>query len=130
MTGIERVRAWIAGYERAWRSAGTDPLTELFSEDATYRPGPYAQTITGLDAIAGMWEAERSGPDERFAMSSEVIAVDADVAVARIEVRYEDPVPHEYRDLWIIQLAADGRCRSFEEWPFWPGQPLAAPDAA
>jgi hypothetical protein len=73
-----------------------------------------------------MWETERTGPDERFEMSSEVIAVDGDVAVARIEARYEDPSPHEYRDLWIIEFADDGRCQSFEEWPFWPGQPLSA----
>jgi ketosteroid isomerase-like protein len=120
------VRDWIAGYERAWRTPGTKPLAELFTEDATYLPSPYAAPISGLAAIAEMWEAERAGPDERFKMSSEVLAVDGEVAVARIEVRYEDPEPHEYRDLWVMQFAEDGRCRSFEEWPFWPGQPLAA----
>lgn len=128
--GIERVRAWIDGYERAWRSPGTDSLAELFTDGATYRPGPYDPVIAGLAAIAQMWEAERVGPDEHFEMSSEVVAADGDVAVARIDVRYEDPVPNEYRDLWIIRFAEDGRCCEFEEWPFWPGQPLAAPGAA
>jgi ketosteroid isomerase-like protein len=122
-----RVRDWITGYERAWRSAGTDSLGRLFTDDATYSPGPYSETAVGIAAIAELWEAERSGPDERFAMTAEVVATDGDVAVARIEVRYEDPQPREYRDLWIIEFAEDGRCRSFEEWPFWPGQPLAAP---
>ena len=126
---IVHVREWIAGYERAWRSAGTESLAVLFTDDATYRPGPYSETSTGVAAIGELWEAERAGPDERFAMTSEVVAVDGDVAVARIEVRYEDPAPREYRDLWIIKFAEDGRCRSFEEWPFWPGQPLAAPAA-
>ena len=69
-----------------------------------------------------MWEGERQGPDERFAMESEVVAFDDHVAVARVAVRYEDPVA-EYRDIWIIRFAADGRCQTFEEWPFWPGQP-------
>ena len=27
---------------------------------------------------------------------------------------------HEYRDLWIIRFAEDGRCRHFEEWPYAP----------
>jgi len=28
-----------------------------------------------------------------------------------------------WRDLWVLRFAADGRCSSFEEWPFAPGQP-------
>jgi uncharacterized protein (TIGR02246 family) len=127
VTNRERVRAWISDYERAWRSAGTDSLANLFTEDATYRPGPYSEALVGLSEIAEWWEAERDGPDEGFEMVAEVLAVDGELAVARIEVRYEDPAPHDYRDLWVIEFAGDGRCRSFEEWPFWPGQPLAAP---
>jgi hypothetical protein len=63
-------------------------------------------------------------------MDAQIVAVDGDVAVARVHVRYEDPAPHEYRDLWIIRFAPDGRCQAFEEWPFWPGQPRTAPGAA
>jgi hypothetical protein len=48
------------------------------------------------------------------------------VAVVRLDVRYGEPVRQEYRDLWVLTFAADGRCRSFEEWPFWPGKPRAA----
>jgi uncharacterized protein (TIGR02246 family) len=130
VTNSGLVRDWIAGYERAWRSAGTESLADLFTDDATYRPGPYSETLAGISAIASMWEAERAGPDERFDMVAEVVAVDGEVAVARIEVHYQDPEAHEYRDLWIIEFAEDGRCRAFEEWPFWPGQPLAAPRSA
>jgi len=124
---LSRVHAkdWIAGYERAWRAAGTDALEHLFTRDATYLMAPFEAAIVGLDAIARMWEVERDGPDERFAMGSEIVALDGDVVVARVAVRYEGPAPIEYRDLWIMRFAADGRCRHFEEWPFWPGQPLA-----
>ncbi|MFG2099247.1 hypothetical protein ACGFJ5_01450 [Micromonospora echinaurantiaca] len=73
-----------------------------------------------------MWEAERAGPDEVFRMTSEIVAVDGDTAVVRLEVRYGDPVHQEYRDLWIMRFAEDGRCGSFEEWPFWPAQPTAS----
>jgi hypothetical protein len=76
-----------------------------------------------------MWQATRASADEPFTMTSEVVAVDGDVAVARIEVHYDEPRPHEYRDLWIMRFAPDGRCAAFEEWPFWPGQPLSALDA-
>jgi ketosteroid isomerase-like protein len=124
-----QAEAWIAGYERAWRTAGTDALNGLFTEDATYRLSPFELPIVGLPAIAQIWEAERRGPDERFTLTSEIVAVERGVAVARVEVRYED-LPREYRDLWIIRFASDGRCQAFEEWPFWPGQPRSAPGAA
>ncbi len=59
-------------------------------------------------------------------MTSEVIAVEDATAVVRVEVFYGDPVHQEYRDLWIMRCAEDGRCVSFEEWPFWPMQPHTA----
>jgi len=67
-----------------------------------------------------MWDAERDGPDEVFELTTEIIAVDGATAVVRAQVWYGDPVSQEYRDLWIIKFAPDGRCESFEEWPFWP----------
>ncbi len=117
------VAAWLSGYERAWRAPGTSALARLFTENAGYRQDPYAEPVTGLAAIAAMWEAEREGPDEVFEMASEVIAADGDTAVARAEVWYGRPVRQEYRDLWVMRFAADGRCAWFEEWPFWPDQP-------
>jgi ketosteroid isomerase-like protein len=117
------VEAWITAYERAWQTAGTDSLTELFREDASYRMSPYENPARGLASIGELWERERTGPDEGFEMSSELVAVEGDTAVARIEVAYASGA--EYRDLWIIRFAADGRCREFEEWPYWPGQPIS-----
>ncbi len=119
-----RVTEWVAGYERAWRAAGTGGLAALFTPDAVYQQAPYEEPVIGLPAIARMWDAERDGADEVFRMSSDVVAVDGDVAVVRVEVSYGDPVRQEYRDLWVIRFTDDGRCVSFEEWPFWPGQPL------
>jgi hypothetical protein len=33
-------------------------------------------------------------------MASDIVAVDGDVAVVRLEVGYGEPVRQEYRDLW------------------------------
>jgi ketosteroid isomerase-like protein len=120
------IEDWIAAYERAWRSEGTDLLAGLFTEDASYRMSPYEEPAVGLAAIAELWERERESHEEAFEMRHEVIAAQQDVAVVRVEVRYLAPGGSEYRDLWIVRLAADGRCREFEEWPFWPGQRLVA----
>ena len=121
-----RVEAWVAEYERAWRSPGTEALRGLFAEGAVYRKSPYEEAIVGLGGIVEMWEAEREGPDEVFAMKSELVALDGNTAVVRVEVGYGDPIRSEYRDLWVIRFGGDGRAVEFEEWPFFPGQPYAA----
>jgi hypothetical protein len=116
---------WVTAYERAWRTAGTEPLAELFTADATYQAAPFEDRHRGLGAIAEMWDAERQGPDEAFTLESEVVAVEGDTGVVRCEVAYGEPYRIVYRDLWIIRLDDNRRCFHFEEWPFWPGQPLS-----
>ena len=113
--------AWVEGYEQAWRSPGTDRLAGLFTEDASYLVSPWADPVVGIAGIAELWESERDGPDEQFTMTSEVVAAGGDVAVVRAEVDYA--TGSRWRDLWVLRFAADGRCVSFEEWPFAPGQP-------
>jgi hypothetical protein len=122
----KQVAGWVAAYECAWRTPGTEALDAIFTAEAKYLQGPYRKPIIGLPAIARMWEDERDGADEAFEMTSEIVAVEDDAAVARVEVRYGDPVNQEYRDLWIMRFAEDGRCSSFEEWPFWPAQSTSA----
>lgn len=117
---------WIDGYERAWRTAGTSDLPRLFTDDVTYRPGPFDEPVVGLAALAAFWEGERDGPDEPFTLAWEPVAIEDEVGVARVEVVYTGPPERMYRDLWIVRVSADGRCRVFEEWPFFPGQPLSA----
>jgi ketosteroid isomerase-like protein len=112
------IEHWVEAYERLWRTPGTDRLGELFAPDATYLTSPWAKPVVGLDAIAAMWEDERDGPDEPFTMTAEVVAADGPVGVVRVEVAYERSVT--WRDLWIVRLDAQGRCTSFEEWPFAP----------
>jgi hypothetical protein len=120
---------WIESYERAWRTAGTAMRADLFTPEATYRSAPFDEAVVGLPAIAGFWETEREGPAEPFTMQWEPVAVDGNVAVARVEVAYHAPPSPVYRDLWIITIEADGLCSAFEEWPYFPGQPLSAAEA-
>jgi ketosteroid isomerase-like protein len=105
----DAVTRWLATYEAAWRTAGTEPLRALFTDDASYRMSPYDE------------------PDESFTMQREIVAVDGDTAVVRVEVSYDQP-PGEFRDLWLIRFAADGRCAAFEEWPYAPGQQVGGRD--
>jgi ketosteroid isomerase-like protein len=116
------VEAWVGAYVTAWRSPGTDHLTEVFTPDISYLVSPWRPPLEGIDAVAELWEAGRDGPDEGFTFASEVVAVDGDTAVVRVEVEYSGPDTSRWRDLWVLRFAEDGRCRAFEEWPFAPGQ--------
>ena len=129
---------WIAAFERAWRTPGTEVLAELFTEDASYSTAPYENPHRGLEAIAAMWEGERFGPDEAFEMTSEVLAVEADTGVARLTIEYEEATQKErrlhrqqkeYLDLWVVRLDESGLCSHFEEWPYWPPGQEGAPAA-
>ena len=99
VTNRAMVSQWLAGYEAAWRTPGSQALASLFTGDATYLQSPYAQPVTGLDAIKRMWEDEREGPDEVFTLTVGILAVEGPTAVVRAEVRYGGPPRQEYRDL-------------------------------
>lgn len=128
MTDLDETRfaAWIDGYERLWRTAGTDQLVTLFAVDAVYLMSPVEQPKVGLAAIAALWEHERDGPDEVFTMTSEVLAVSADTGVARVVVSYAGPPARDFVDLWVVRFDGSGRAAHFEEWAFWPGKPYTA----
>lgn len=117
------VERWVGAYVDAWRTAGTDGLGAIFTEDATYSPSPWARPVEGLGALATFWDRERDGPDEKFRLTSEIVAVDGDTAVVRLAVDYLGGAKARWRDLWVLRFAPDGRCAAFEEWPFAPRQP-------
>lgn len=113
------VMAWVGAYERAWRDRDTTALDSIFTEDALYMRSAYDEPgLRGLDEIRGFWD-----DDVPFRMTAEPVAVEGDTAVVRVQVWYEGDQPHEYRDLWILRFAADGRVQHFEEWAHWPGMP-------
>jgi len=119
----EEVMRWVGGYERAWRDGDLDGVRTLFTEDAHYRTSPYERSEVGHEAIRAFWLDDEG---ETFMVQAEPVAVEGRTAVVRVEVRYGDPVRQEYRDLWVLRFAADGRVEDFEEWAYWPGKPFAA----
>jgi hypothetical protein len=116
---------WISEYETVWRTPGTSRLGELFADNASYLTSPWEQPIQGLEDLTTFWDAERDGADEEFAMTSEVVAVDGDVGVTRVEVRYGNG--DRWRDIWIVRFDTAGRCVHFEEWPIAPSTTAGQP---
>lgn len=120
------VMRWVSLYERAWRDGDLEAVDLLFTDDAQYLTSPYEQPTIGPAAIKDLWLDDEG---EVFSMTASPIAVEGRDAVARVEVHYGDPERQEYRDLWVLRFADDGRAEFFEEWAYWPGRPFAAGDS-
>jgi len=114
---------WVADYERAWRDRDIAGVTLLFTEEARYWRSPYEQPLIGHAAIQAFWQEDEG---TTFRVTATPLAVEGRDAVVRLEVRYGDPVTQEYRDLWVLRFASDGRVEDFEEWAYWPGKPYTA----
>ena len=97
-------------------SAGCSPRTCATAPART--KSPWSGTRPG-GVLAG-----RRG--QTFTASAEPVAVDGPQAVVRVQVAYGDPIEQEYRDLWLLRFADDGRVDDFEEWAYWPGKPYSA----
>ncbi len=119
----DSVMQWVAEYERAWRDADVSGVTRLFTGDARYRTSPFEEPHVGHAEIQAFW---RDDEGETFTVTAEPVAVEGRDAVVRLEVRYGDPVTQEYRDLWVLRFAPDGRVEDFEEWAYWPDKPYSA----
>jgi len=119
----EGVMRWVADYERGWRAGDLAAVERLFTPDARYRRSPYEPSDVGHDGIKAFWRADFG---ETFTVEAEPVAVEGDRAVVRLQVHYLHPSDQEYRDLWVLRFAADGRVEDFAEWAYWPGKPYSA----
>ncbi|MBA2545602.1 MAG: nuclear transport factor 2 family protein [Solirubrobacterales bacterium] len=95
----EQLHDWVSAYERLWRTAGTDGLSEVFAGGVVYSMAPYEEPVRGLAALAELWERERHAADEDFELTWEPVALEGATAVVRVYVSYGPPRDQEYRDL-------------------------------
>jgi SnoaL-like protein len=106
---------WLQAYVEAWRSYEPDAIRGLFTDDARYRYHPWEDALEGRDAIAADWLANRDDPDAWDADYS-TWAVEGDRVVATGTSRYDDAQgKRTYHNVFLIEFAPDGRCRSFTE---------------
>ena len=114
---------WVDSYIRAWHAEDPTAVTRLFTEEVQYRVSPYAEPMVGHAGLQEFWLDDAG---RIFTARAEQVAVDGRRAVVRVEVGYGDPVDQEYRDLWLLTFAEDGRVADFEEWAYWPDKPYTA----
>ena len=123
------VQGWLERYVAAWLAYDAPAIGELFTAEAEYRYHPWDEPLKGRDAIVADWlrpagdAANRDRPGTVEARYS-CYAADGDRAVAVGVTEYRDepggPVSRRYENVWLLELAADGRCRSFIEYCMQP----------
>jgi hypothetical protein len=120
---------WLDQYVAAWRSNDRKSIESLFSDDARYYYGPYAEPVTGRAAIADSWLEEPDEPDS-WSASYAPLAIDGDVFVATGESRYLQPDRSTertaYSNVYVCRFDAEGRCTEFREWFMERPRPDAA----
>jgi ketosteroid isomerase-like protein len=107
--------AWLDAYFHAWVSNDPDDVTALFTEDATYQVGPFAEPWRGRDEIVGRWVEGGTLSDPVFEW--EPLVLQDEVGVARWNVRWAGDAGDNQQDgVLVLRFAADGRCAEHREW--------------
>lgn len=118
------VAAWLAAYGEAWEAHDGAAAAALFTEDAAYEWGPFAEPLVGRAAIRERWEAATADQGTvRFAARQ--IGRDGQRAFVRWQVSLHEPGarPVELDGIFVLDFASDGLCERLQEW--WMTKPAA-----
>jgi hypothetical protein len=107
------VQQWLDAYVSAWSSYDTAEIVALFTEDASYRYDPFGEPLVGGAAVAADWLSDQDTPGS-WEAKYHPFAVEGHRAVAVGETQYTNG--KRYANVYLLEFAADGRCRSFTEW--------------
>lgn len=110
----ERLERWMDGYVLAWSTNEPEHIGALFTEDAVYDPQTAGGEWHGLEEIVRRWK-EIDDDEENWDFEWLPLVETDDLAIVTGRTRYSEP-PLNYRNLFVIRFAEDGRCRDFTEW--------------
>lgn len=107
------IRPWIERYQRAWSTNQPEDVRALFTDGAEYRTEPYLPPTVGVEAIVAQWLDRRDEPDA-WEFEWDSLGSDGQRFFVQGVTRYAKGTT--YSNLWVIDLADDGRARAFTEW--------------
>lgn len=112
----DRIAAWVDSYRRAWESNDPADIRAVFTEDALYRGRPNAEPWAGIESIVAGW-LEHQDPPGSTSFEYRVLGADGDLAFVQCVTGYPDgPKAGVYDNLWVVELAGDGRASEFTDW--------------
>jgi ketosteroid isomerase-like protein len=113
---VDAINAWLTAYGEAWQTRDPAAAAELFTETATYEWGPFGDLLQGRAAIRERW-AEVTAGQRDVAFGFEVLGIVERGGVAHWQCSFSvGEVRIELDGIFLVTLAADGRCRVFREW--------------
>jgi ketosteroid isomerase-like protein len=104
--------AWLGAYFAAWRSNDPNDVAALFTEDAIYFVGPFAEPWNGRDAIVERWTAGGAGEIDA---AWDVLSV-AERPASLTGTWKDAGAAREVDGILVLRFADDGRCREHREW--------------
>jgi uncharacterized protein (TIGR02246 family) len=114
----ESFERWLDAYGRAWMGRDAKAAAALYTDDATYQVTPFDEPLRGRAAIRAYWDGV-ARTQERIQFDFEVVAVTAEFGIARWRasfVRVPPGLDTKLDGIFLIALAANGRCQSLREW--------------
>jgi len=119
VTDTASVREWLRRYVEAWKAYDRELIGDLFSEGASCRYYPYADAISGREAIVESWFEDRDA-EGTFEADYEPYAVEVDRAVVTGTSSYREGAGGEikrvYFNCFLLRFDDEGRCVEFTEW--------------
>lgn len=123
---LERVRAMIDVYLRAWMTQDPDLIVTIFTPEATYHERVLGEPIRGHDGIRRYWETKVVAEQANIEASllNLYLDVGGSTAIAEWEARFDDKVKGHrklMREVAILDLV-DNKIASLRE--YWASQPI------
>ncbi len=115
------VDEWIRRYVRAWETGDEDLLSSLFTEEATYRSGPFRDALTGQAEIRRYWRDSAGGQSDVHVRIGAPYIDGARVAVEWWATMLDDGETLTLPGCLHLRFAEDGRCVALRE--YWHAEP-------
>lgn len=109
---------WIQRYLKAWKTNDKNDIAALFTEDATYLTQAFREPWRGRENIVKEWIGRadwENEPKDEWSFDYEWLAIEGDTGVLDGLTDYSgrDEI---FKNIWVIKLEGDGRCREFIEY--------------
>lgn len=109
----------VATFKRAWEGRSPDAIIELMHRDIDYRADPFAEPLTGLNAVRELWN-DLAATQANVEFDAEHIWVNGMTVLTSWHAAYTRRASAERvraRGFMTMELGDDRRIRRLRQWP-------------
>ena len=104
---------WLDAYGAAWESRDPEAATELFSEDAVYQWGPFAQRLRGPVMIREAWAEALETAPQSAEFGYEILAATNRGGIVRW---WRKSNGEQLEGIFRLAFDETGQCKSLQVW--------------